>query len=384
MTSKSNRRDFLKGKSALQAFGDLILAALPPEAAGDTTARRRSAGPAAESPERYLLHVGRRAMACEFQVFFNAGQYPHATEVALEVLDRVEQIEAQLSFFRDTSDISYINRHAAERPVEVEPGLFSILALALQLHAETGGAFDITSAPLWEVWGFARRAGSMPDPDLLAEARTRVGSSWVELDHRRGTVRFLKPGIRLNLGSIGKGYALDCCAQLLHQSGIDHFLIHGGQSSVLAAGVQASTVAEPPSNVPGSWIVGLPSPLRPDRRLGEIRLRDRALGTSGSQAQSFWHQGRRYGHILDPRTGRPAQNILTTTAIAPSAMLADALSTAFYVMEPEQVLAYCQARPELAAIVICPARRHGGFQVQTAGFGDDELTILAAPGPPGT
>ena len=178
MPSNSNRRDFLKGKSALQAFGDLILAALPPGAAGDTTARGRSAGRAAEPLEHYLLHVGRRAMACEFQVFFNVGQYPQATEVALEVLDLVEKIEAQLSFFRDTSDISQINRHAAQRPVEVEPGLFSILDLALRLHAETGGAFDITSGPLWEVWGFARRAGSMPDPELLAEARTRVGSSF--------------------------------------------------------------------------------------------------------------------------------------------------------------------------------------------------------------
>jgi thiamine biosynthesis lipoprotein len=314
-------------------------------------------------------------------VFFNVGQYPQATEVALEVLDLVEKLEAQLSFFRDTSDISQINRHAAQRPVEVEPGLFSILDLALRLHAETGGAFDITSGPLWEVWGFARRAGSMPDPELLAEARTRVGSSWVELDHRQRTVRFLKPGIRLNLGSIGKGYALDCCAQRLHQLGLDHFLIHGGQSSVLAAGVQASTAGDPSSTLPGSWIVGLPSPLRPDRRLGEIRLRDRALGTSGSQAQSFWHQGRRYGHILDPRTGLPAENILTTTVIAPSAMLADALSTAFYVMGPEQALAYCRARPELAAIVICPARRQGGFQVQTVGFGEDELTILTPPAP---
>jgi thiamine biosynthesis lipoprotein len=380
MAGKSNRREFLRGQSALQAFGDLILSALP-SAEPEGPRRRAAAGKQpSDSPDHYLLHVGRRAMACEFQIFFNAGQYPRATEVALEVLDLVEKLEDELTFFRDTSRLSRINHNAARRAVDVDPGLFEILDLALRLHAETGGAFDITATPLWEVWGFARRAGAVPDADLLADAQSRVGSQWVELDRQRRTVRFLKPGIRLNLGSIGKGYALDRCAEHLRSAGIEHFLIHGGSSSVLACGAQGSTGEGSPGGTPGSWIVGLPHPLRPERRLGELRLRDRSLGTSGSQAQSFWHQGRRYGHILDPRTGWPAQNVLTATAIASSAMLSDALSTAFYVMEPQQVLDYCRTRPELAAIVICPARRHGGFEVRSIGLGEGELVAIPAGG----
>jgi thiamine biosynthesis lipoprotein len=376
--SKSNRREFLRGQSALQAFGDLILSALPSTEQEGPRRGAASRPRATAGADHYLLHVGRRAMACEFQIFFNAGQYRQATEVALEVLDLVEKLEEELSFFRDSSILSRINQTAARRAVEVEPGLFEILALALRLHAETAGAFDITATPLWEVWGFARRAGAVPDADLLANAKTRVGSQWVQLDPERRSVRFLKPGIRLNLGSIGKGYALDRCAEHLQAAGIEHFLIHGGSSSILARGVQGSLAESSSNNAPASWIVGLPHPLRPDRRLGEIRLCDRSLGTSGSQAQSFWHQGRRYGHILDPRTGWPAQNVLTATAIAPSAMLADALSTAFYVMRPEEVHEYCRGRPQLSAIVICPARRHGGFEVQTIGLGQGELLVFPA------
>jgi thiamine biosynthesis lipoprotein len=380
MASKSNRREFLRGKSALHAFGDLILSALPSTEPEGLRRKTTAPGRPSAEPDHYLLHVGRRAMACEFQIFFNAGQYAEATEVALEVLDFVEQLEAQLTFFRDTSHLSWINQNAGQRAVEVDPGLFEILDLALRVHAETAGAFDITATPLWEVWGFARRSGALPDADLLADAKTRVGSQWVELDRQRHTVRFLKPGIRLNLGSVGKGYALDRCAEHLHSAGIEHFLIHGGGSSVLACGAQGSTGADSATGVPASWIVGLPHPLRPERRLGEIRLCDRALGTSGSQAQSFWHQGRRYGHILDPRTGWPAQNVLTATAIAPTALLADALSTAFYVMGPQQALDYCRERPELAAIIIAPARRRGGFEVHSIGLGPSDAVMFPAAG----
>ena len=329
--SKSNRREFLRGQSALQAFGDLILSALP-SAEGEgprrkaTSATRSSAG-----PDHYLLHVGRRAMACEFQIFFNAGQYRQATEVALEVLDLVEKIEDELTFFRDTSRLSRINQSAARHAVEVDPGLFEILDLACVCTRRPGG--PSISPP--------RRCGKCG------------GSPGGRRDARRGFARPGQDPRRQSMGGTGsaaphgplpqagdsaesrqhrEGVCPGPLREHLHGAGIEHFLIHGGSSSVLACGAQGSTGEGSPGDAPASWIVGLPHPLRPDRRLGEIRLFDRSLGTSGSQAQSFWHQGRRYGHIFDPRTGWPAQNVLTATAIAPSAMLADALSTAFYVM----------------------------------------------------
>ena len=155
----------------------------------------------------------------------------------------------------------------------------------------------------------------MPAPDEIAAALECVGSRHVELDPARHTVRFRKAGVRLNLGSVGKGYALDCCARRIQAAGVEDFLIHGGQSSILARGAHAASLGESPA---GHWTVGLPHPLRPDRRIGQLRLRNRALGTSSAQMQSFWHEGRRYGHIIDPRSGWPAAHVLSVTVLAPA------------------------------------------------------------------
>ena len=368
MKRTSSRRDFLRGKSAADAVADALGKALPGGGPAD-------AEKPAEEGGGYLIHVARRAMACEFEFRFNAGQYEDATEVALEALDLVEALEDQMSIFRETSELCHINRSAAREPVEVEPGLFGLLQLAQRLHGETDRAFDLTSSALWEVWGFARRAGTVPSRRQLAEARRRVGSQLVELDVERRTVRFRREGIQLNLGSLGKGYALDRCAEKLQQADIGDFLLHGGHSSVLARGARATTKDSSPEDVSLGWSVGVRHPLRPDRRLAEIRLCDRALATSGSWAQSFVHGGRRYGHILDPRSGRPAQRVLSATVVAPSATLADALSTAFYVMGPQAALDYCRGRPEIATLLVCPVRHSGGIEIRTAGLGDDQLTL---------
>jgi thiamine biosynthesis lipoprotein len=362
MKPTSSRRDFLTGKAAADA------GALPdPD---------RQSPPNPPAGPSYLVHVARRAMACEFEVRFNAGQYEHDTETALEVLDLVETLEDQMSVFRQTSEICHINRTAGREPVKVEPGLFELLELAVRLHGETQGAFDITAGPLSEVWGFARRAGAVPTDEQLAEALRCVGSHLLQLDPERKTIRFGRQGVRLNLGSIGKGYALDRCAERLHQAGIEDFLLHGGHSSVLGRGSQRWPRHVPPDDPSWGWLVGLRHPLRPRRRLAEIRLRDQALATSGSRLQSFVHRGRRYGHILDPRSGRPAEGVLSTTVIAPTAALADALSTAFYVMGPQLALDYCRTRPEIGGVLVCPAHGHGGFEIRTTGLAEGQLRLL--------
>jgi FAD:protein FMN transferase len=355
MKGKPTRRDFLLGRADVP----------PPPRAGEGMAAGPD-GPARseDSPaaDPHLIHVSRRAMACDFEVTFVAGQYPDGAEIALAALDLVDQLEEQMSVFRPASEITRINRLAAEGPVAVEPLLWDVLQRALQIGRETGGAYDITSGPLWEAWGFARRKGAIPSPEQLADARQRVGGHLVELDSQRHTVRFLRPGVQLNLGSIGKGHALDRSTQIFLEGGMRDFLMHGGNSSVLARGAR---VSQP-------WTVGIRDPLHPDRRVAEVRLRDQALGTSGAQFQSFHHRGRRYGHILDPRTGWPAESVLSATVIAPSAALADALSTAFYVMGPDAALDYCRTHPEIAAVFLCPASHGSRCEVRTIALGDDQ------------
>jgi thiamine biosynthesis lipoprotein len=284
-----------------------------------------------------LIHVSRPAMAGEFEICFPAGLYPDGTNFALDTLDVVESLEEQLSFFRPSSAIHEINRYAADEPVSVEPALFELLCLAMQLYEETDGAYDITSTPLWEAWGFARRAGRMPSESQLNEAMQRVGGNLVELDKDRHTIRFRKPGVQISLGSVGKGYALDQCSEKLRSLGMNDFLLSGDQSSVLAHGT--------------AWTVGICDPSNAERQVGVIRLQDRALGTSGVQFQSFQHEGHCYGHIFDPRTGKPVEGVLSTTVLAPSAALADMLSTAFFVLGPKKAVQYCQAHPEIGLVM---------------------------------
>lgn len=321
-----------------------------------------------------LIHVSRRAMACQFEVQFPDGRCENGTEYALEALDLVGTLEEQMSFFRPTSQISRINLLAAEGPVEVEPPLFELIQLALTVYEETGGAYDITSAPLWEAWGFARRAGQVPSDAELATARSLVGGNLVELDTEQHTVRFRKPGVRINLGSIGKGYALDACGERLRSNGMADFLLHGGQSSVLTSGLRLPSQASDGEAKPRPWEVGIRHPQQPGQRLGIVRLRDRAMGTSGGQFQSFRHRGRRYAHILDPRSGMPAEGVLSATVVAPTAALADALSTAFFVMGPERSLEYCRTHPDIGAVLICPPARGGGVAIHTTGLKELELT----------
>ena len=365
MGRMANRRDFLRGKAAMHAMGDLIEQALPELPAPPPSP------PAEATTDSYLLHLTRRAMASEFQLLFNAGQYPNATEAAMEALDLIETLEEQLSVFRATSEVSRINFLAAEGPITVDPRLFEILQLAQRLYEETGGAYDITSTALWRVWGFARREGRLPTPADLDEARRHVGGQQVELMPENHSVRFRQAGVELNLGSIGKGYALDRAAELLESAGIGDFLIHGGQSSVLARGTRCD------GRSAAGWSVGIQHPLRRGVRLGELTLKDRALGTSGSANQFFRYRGHRYGHIIDPRSGQPAEGVLSSTVLAPSGALADALSTAFFVLGPEKSLEYCQSRPELAAVLVCTVANGERFEIRTAGLAEGEFKVLA-------
>jgi thiamine biosynthesis lipoprotein len=385
---KSNRRDFLQGKSAVQTIADLGQQSRDGESdAGYSRSVARPAG--------YLIQFSRRAMACQFEIFLNAGQYSRGTEAALQALDLVEQLEDQMTVFRDHSEISELNRTAASQAVEIEPRLFALLEHAVRIYRETNGAYDVTAGPLSRVWGFTRRRGAIPDDARLAEARARVGSHQLELNASAVSVRFRTPGIEINLGSIGKGYALDRCADRLRAAGVYDFLLHGGQSSVLAGGSaegedeksaaavpprstdEDSLGTDPPARVSQGWLVGVRDPLRPRRRLGQIRLRNRALATSGSGAQFFMHGTERYGHILDPRTGWPARGVLSTTVVAPSAAEADALSTAFYVMGPEATEEYCRFHRHVGCLMSCPGKREGALDLGV--FGLDEADWIPAP-----
>lgn len=326
-------------------------------------------------------------MACEFEVVLNAGQYPSGPDAAVAALDLVDQLEAQLTVYRDTSEVSRLNARAATEPVAVESRLFELLEQAIALSQETGGSFDVTSGPLSKVWGFYRRQGQMPAESAVAGALALVGSDGLKLDREVQAVQFDRPGMEINLGAIGKGYAIDRAAGLLLSEGVSDFMIHGGNSSVLASGsrmldTSPQKPAEPPSTTADQppaetgWTVALRHPLKPDQRLAEFRLIDQALGTSGSGTQYFHHQGKRYGHILDPRTGWPADGVLSSTVIAPTAAEADALSTALYVMGLERATEFCSRHPEISALLTTAGTRAGTIELHPLNLAENSWRVL--------
>jgi len=183
----------------------------------------------------------------------------------------------------------------------------------------------------------------------------------VEIDPAGARVRFTRPGIEINPGAIGKGWALDRALEMLRAAGVPSVLLHGGSSSVRALGTQGPATAGR-----AGWRVGIRDPLRPGRRLATVTLLDRALGTSGSGTQFFVDRGRRLGHILDPRSGLPAEGVLSATVVAPRAAAADALSTALYVLGPAGLDVVAPAGGDVAAILVVPARRSGAVRVLSA------------------
>lgn len=281
-------------------------------------------------------------MACRFVVLLNPSDR-RLTHAAGEALDEVDRLEDQMTVYRDDSELAALNRTAFDRPVPVERRLFELLERAVQLNRETEGAFDITASPLVRCWGFFQRKGRVPSESELQEALSRVGSEHLELNAADCSVRFRRPGMEINLGSIGKGYALDRASAVLGQHGLENFAFHGGRSSALARGNRDGD---------RGWSVGISNPLFLRNRLAVVRLQNAALGTSGSGEQFFRSAGRRYGHILDPRTGRPAEGVLSVTAVAPSAAEADALATAFFVLGVEKTAEYCDNHPGVGALVI--------------------------------
>lgn len=286
----------------------------------------------------YWQHISRTAMACRFEVTMPLGN-TNGVRVASTALDKVEQLEAQLTIFRDDSEVSYINQHAAKQPVLVEPALFALLRFSQRLAAETGAAFDITSSPLSQCWGFLRREGRIPTPDEIAAAQALVGCDKLLFDEQERTIQFAQPGVKINLGSIGKGYALD---RIARQSRLSNALLSAGSSSFLALG----------RGTGNGWTVGVRHPEYKERRLAIIHLRDAALSTSGSEEQFFEYEGQRYGHIIDPRSGQPADRVTTVSVIAPSAALTDALATAFYVGGKDLAEAYCATHPDVLVLLL--------------------------------
>jgi thiamine biosynthesis lipoprotein len=279
-----------------------------------------------------------QAMATAFEVIIIHKDACYAQRAAWAAFDELDKLEQQLSRFVENSDISRINNLAANQPLQIGPAAFECLQLCDSLYAQTNGAFDITIGSLMDCWLSEDKTTRTPSKEQLKQARQRTGLHLIKLDETEHTVQLLTSHVQIDLGGIGKGYAIDQMARMLGDWGIDTVLINGGCSSVLALGR--------PHNTKG-WHLTLSNPANRRQTLGHLYLQDRAISGSGLLKGP---------HIIDPRKARPVRSKKAAWACALTAAAADALSTAFMVMPPDQIRKYCSNHPDTLAMVVAENR----------------------------
>lgn len=262
-------------------------------------------------------------------------------EAARRALGRVDSL---MSNWTQTSEVARINREAATATVTVEPQVAAVLAEAVSVGRATQGAMDITVEPLVRAWGFIGGPKRVPTPAEASAAADLIGWHHLSYDREQHTLRFDRPGVRIDLGGIAKGHGVDCAAESLLAHGVRDALVDvSGNMRALGAPAGAA-----------HWRIGIRDPRDRVKSLGRVALSGRAIATSANYEQFVAQDGRRYGHILDPRTGRPADGMLAVTVIAPTAMAADAWDTGLFVLGPQEARRIATERSDLDVILIEP------------------------------
>src|SRR5262245_28403080 len=282
---------------------------------------------ALRSPKTRRYEDSRVSMGCVYTIVVYGREMAPLREAAASALDEVDRIDRLMSHYKNDSELSRVNREAAERAVKVDPELFDFIAECLRYSRESDGAFDITVGPLMKAWGFFRGEGRTPSEAELAEARNRVGHQHVILNQKEGTIFFDKAGVELDLGGIAKGYAVDRAVAVLKQHGVTTALVSAGGSTIYALGA-------PPGKP--AWAIEVQDPVERKRIATTVRLKDQSLSVSGSYEKFFELNGVRYSHIMDPRTGRPVQGVLSVAVITNDGTSGDALDNVFYALGVER------------------------------------------------
>ncbi|HVH88907.1 MAG TPA: FAD:protein FMN transferase [Terriglobales bacterium] len=265
----------------------------------------------------------RNAMGTVFTIYLYVESDSYAEASFETAFEEIERLDETLSNYRPSSELSRINRLAGRQAVTTDPEVFSLLETALRYSSETEGAFDVTVGPLMRAWGFFRGQGLFPDAEELRLAREKTGFEKVQLAQNVRTVSFAVPDMEIDLGAIGKGYAVDRAGAVLREAGVSAALIDAGSSTLYA-------MDAPPGQ--DGWRVHVPDPLYRSRHIASLTLRNESISTSGNYEKFFQLGDRKYCHVMDPRTGVPVEGVLQATLVAADGVTSDALSNAMFVM----------------------------------------------------
>lgn len=314
---------------------------------------RPCAAQVTQSPQRQLklFTFTHPAMATTFTLYLYLDEASHASSVSDDVFDEIDRIEQLLSNYRESSELSRINRDAAAAPVTTDPEMMDFLTQAEHWSRASDGAFDMTVGRLMKAWGFYRHQGAVPPDDELEQLRAVTGWQKVQLDREARTVRFTARGVELDPGGIGKGFAVDAAVRILREDGVPAALISAGSSTLYGLGA-------PPGR--RGWRVVVPGPLPSKRTLSVITLHNESLSSADCSQKNFVVNGHLYCHIMDPRTMRPVEGRIQVSVIDPSATASDALSNVVFVEPPEQSLRTLAASaPESRALIVSSVQASG-------------------------
>ena len=294
-------------------------------------------------PTLQRFHQTHAAMGTIFTLDLNVSDQATAEQDMNLAFEEIDRLEALLSNYRPTSELSRIGREAGSARVVTDPETFRFLERSLYWSRVSNGAFDITVGPLLRAWGFFFHQGRIPSQSELNAVRNKIGWQNIGLDPQARTVSFTNhQTMELDPGSIGKGFAVDSVVKILQSQGVTSAFISAGGSTFYAIGAIPGT--------PG-WPVEIPDPRSPGKIAATIQLKDSSLSTGACTEKFFIKNGHRYCHIFDPRTMRPVEGMLQTTVINPSATDSDALSTVIFVLDPAESRRLLASMPSTQALI---------------------------------
>ena len=260
-------------------------------------------------------------------------------ELVEAVLAEYRRIDARMSTYKPDSEISLINDTAASAPVEVSDELFMLIRRALELSDQSDGAFDITYDSVGYLYDF--RARQRPTDSEIDARLGAIDYRHVTLDENSHSIAFADAGVRINLGGIAKGYAIERGAMILEEAGVRFALLNAGGDTRVVGDRRGQP-----------WIVGIRHPRADDQVVTRLPLVDEAISTSGDYERFFEEGGQRYHHIINPTTGVPTEGVLSVTVIGPDATMTDGLSTTLFVLGVERGVEFIESLPEYEAIVV--------------------------------
>lgn len=301
-------------------------------------------------PSTESVTYSRMLMGTVVEITFPDGDSPAVAEAAEAAFTEIKRLEEIFSSYKKTSDISKITASAGKGPVRVDPGVVEVVEKAIYLSRLSGGAFDPTFGPLGAIWRFNGEVSSVPSPEEIADALKYVGYGRVIVDRESFSVGLKTTGMSINLGGIAKGYIVGLAAGKIRAMGVERAIVRAGGDMFVFQNTRQNSGQKSGKAIK----IGIRHPRKPGKLIGSISVTRGAVATSGDYERFFIKDGRRYHHIIDPSTGYPATGSRSATVVTEDPALADAYSTAVFILGPVKGMAMVEASEGVQAVIVGP------------------------------